>query len=49
MFAFCDGSVRLFRTGGDVNNLRWLSGRSDGVVVKNDDSVLSATRNSGTT
>jgi prepilin-type N-terminal cleavage/methylation domain-containing protein/prepilin-type processing-associated H-X9-DG protein len=31
--AFCDGSVRLFRDGGDVNTLRWLGGRDDGKVV----------------
>jgi prepilin-type N-terminal cleavage/methylation domain-containing protein/prepilin-type processing-associated H-X9-DG protein len=33
MFAFCDGSVRLFRTGTDPNIVRWLAGRADGVVV----------------
>jgi prepilin-type N-terminal cleavage/methylation domain-containing protein/prepilin-type processing-associated H-X9-DG protein len=34
--AFCDGSVRLFRDGGDVNTLRWLAGRDDGMVVNLD-------------
>lgn len=32
-FAFCDGSVRFFREGGNVNNLKWLAGRNDEVVV----------------
>jgi prepilin-type N-terminal cleavage/methylation domain-containing protein/prepilin-type processing-associated H-X9-DG protein len=32
-FNFCDGSVRFFREGGDVNVVRWLAGRNDGVVV----------------
>ena len=32
-FAFCDGSVRLFRTGTDPNIIRWLAGRDDGIVV----------------
>jgi prepilin-type N-terminal cleavage/methylation domain-containing protein/prepilin-type processing-associated H-X9-DG protein len=32
-FAFCDGSVRLFRTGTDPNIIKWLAGRNDGVVV----------------
>jgi prepilin-type processing-associated H-X9-DG protein len=32
-FAFCDGSVRLFRTGTDPNIVRWLAGRDDGVIV----------------
>jgi prepilin-type N-terminal cleavage/methylation domain-containing protein/prepilin-type processing-associated H-X9-DG protein len=31
--AFADGSVRLFREGGDVNLVRWLAGRADGRVV----------------
>jgi prepilin-type N-terminal cleavage/methylation domain-containing protein len=35
-FGFCDGSVRFFFEGGDVNNLRWLAGRADGQIVKND-------------
>jgi prepilin-type N-terminal cleavage/methylation domain-containing protein/prepilin-type processing-associated H-X9-DG protein len=35
-FAFCDGSVRLFRTGTDPNIIRWLAGRDDGVVVPYD-------------
>src|SRR5262249_54176755 len=34
--AFADGSVRLFRDGGDVNTLRWLAGRADGKVVPED-------------
>ncbi|MGF1582753.1 MAG: DUF1559 domain-containing protein [Gemmataceae bacterium] len=34
-FGFCDGSVRFFREGGDVENLRWLAGRDDGVIVNN--------------
>lgn len=32
-FAFCDGSVRFFREGGDVNIVRYLAGRNDGKVV----------------
>jgi prepilin-type N-terminal cleavage/methylation domain-containing protein/prepilin-type processing-associated H-X9-DG protein len=32
-FAFCDGSVRLFRTGTDPNVVKWLAGRADGVIV----------------
>jgi prepilin-type N-terminal cleavage/methylation domain-containing protein/prepilin-type processing-associated H-X9-DG protein len=32
-FAFADGSVRLFREGGDVNLVRWLAGRADGRIV----------------
>jgi prepilin-type N-terminal cleavage/methylation domain-containing protein/prepilin-type processing-associated H-X9-DG protein len=32
-FAFCDGSVRFFREGGNVNNLKWLAGRNDEMVV----------------
>jgi prepilin-type N-terminal cleavage/methylation domain-containing protein/prepilin-type processing-associated H-X9-DG protein len=32
-FAFGDGSVRFFREGGDVRNLKWLAGRADGHVV----------------
>src|SRR5262245_17263177 len=35
-FAFCDGSVRFFREGGNVDNIRWLAGRDDGVVVNYD-------------
>jgi hypothetical protein len=35
-FGFCDGSVRFFHQGGNVDNLRWLAGRSDGVVVDYD-------------
>jgi prepilin-type N-terminal cleavage/methylation domain-containing protein len=36
-FAFSDGSIRLFRDGGDVDLLRWLAGRDDGKVVNLDD------------
>ena len=36
LFAFCDGSVRMFRVGGDPNKVRWLAGRNDGVVVNVD-------------
>jgi prepilin-type N-terminal cleavage/methylation domain-containing protein/prepilin-type processing-associated H-X9-DG protein len=32
-FAFCDGSIRFFREGGNVQNLKWLAGRNDGKVV----------------
>jgi hypothetical protein len=32
-FGFCDGSIRFFRNGGDPNQVRWLAGRNDGVVV----------------
>lgn len=32
-FAFADGSVRMFREGGNVDNLRWMAGRNDGVLV----------------
>ncbi len=35
-FAFCDGSVRLFRNGTDPNIIRFLAGRDDGIVVPND-------------
>jgi prepilin-type N-terminal cleavage/methylation domain-containing protein/prepilin-type processing-associated H-X9-DG protein len=35
-FGFCDGSVRFFREGGDVNVLRWLAGRNDGHIVNID-------------
>ena len=35
-FAFCDGSVRFFRAGGNVDNIRWLAGREDGKVVNYD-------------
>ncbi len=35
-FAFCDGSVRFFYESGDVNTLRWLAGRNDGVIVTPD-------------
>jgi prepilin-type N-terminal cleavage/methylation domain-containing protein/prepilin-type processing-associated H-X9-DG protein len=35
-FAFGDGSVRFFREGGSVQNLRWLAGRKDGKVVNPD-------------
>jgi prepilin-type N-terminal cleavage/methylation domain-containing protein/prepilin-type processing-associated H-X9-DG protein len=33
LFCFCDGSVRFFLEGGDVNTLRYLAGRNDGIVV----------------
>ena len=36
LFGFCDGSVRLFRAGGDPEVLRWLAGRNDGKVVSPD-------------
>jgi prepilin-type N-terminal cleavage/methylation domain-containing protein/prepilin-type processing-associated H-X9-DG protein len=36
MFVFCDGSVRFFREGGNINNLRYLAARADGVVVAPD-------------
>jgi type II secretory pathway pseudopilin PulG len=36
-FGFCDGSVRFFHEGGNVNTLKWLAGRNDGVVVNLDD------------
>jgi prepilin-type N-terminal cleavage/methylation domain-containing protein/prepilin-type processing-associated H-X9-DG protein len=32
-FVFCDGSVRFFREGGNVQNLKWLAGRRDGRIV----------------
>jgi prepilin-type N-terminal cleavage/methylation domain-containing protein/prepilin-type processing-associated H-X9-DG protein len=32
-FGFCDGSVRFFREGGDPAKLRYVAGRSDGVIV----------------
>ncbi len=32
-FAFCDGGVRFFREGIDVNNVRFLAGRNDGRIV----------------
>jgi prepilin-type processing-associated H-X9-DG protein len=35
-FAFCDGSVRFFREGGEVQNLKWLAGRNDGHNVNDD-------------
>ncbi|MBA4062173.1 MAG: hypothetical protein C0501_00380 [Isosphaera sp.] len=35
-FGFADGSVRFFRNGGDPNQLRYLAGRKDGVVVNFD-------------
>jgi prepilin-type N-terminal cleavage/methylation domain-containing protein/prepilin-type processing-associated H-X9-DG protein len=35
-FAFCDGSVRLFRTGTNPDIIRWLAGRDDGVLVPNE-------------
>jgi prepilin-type N-terminal cleavage/methylation domain-containing protein/prepilin-type processing-associated H-X9-DG protein len=35
-FVFCDGSVRFFTEGGNVQNLKWLAGRNDGHIVNND-------------
>jgi prepilin-type N-terminal cleavage/methylation domain-containing protein/prepilin-type processing-associated H-X9-DG protein len=35
-FVFCDGSVRFFREGGNIQNLKWLAGRNDGKVVNPD-------------
>jgi len=35
-FGFGDGSVRFYRNGGNPDNLRWLAGRRDGVVVNYD-------------
>jgi prepilin-type N-terminal cleavage/methylation domain-containing protein/prepilin-type processing-associated H-X9-DG protein len=35
-FVFCDGSVRFFREGGDIQNLKWLAGRNDGHIVNDD-------------
>ena len=34
LFGFCDGSVRFMFQGGDINVIRYLAGRNDGVVVK---------------
>ena len=34
--AFCDGSTRMFREGGDVEVLRYLAGRADGVLTQHD-------------
>jgi prepilin-type N-terminal cleavage/methylation domain-containing protein/prepilin-type processing-associated H-X9-DG protein len=35
-FVFCDGSVRFFSQGGNIQNLKWLAGRNDGHIVDND-------------
>jgi prepilin-type N-terminal cleavage/methylation domain-containing protein/prepilin-type processing-associated H-X9-DG protein len=35
-FAFCDGSVRFFKSTTDPNIVKWLAGRNDGVIVPND-------------
>ena len=35
-FAFCDGSVRFFREGGEIDVLRYLAGRNDGRIVPAD-------------
>jgi prepilin-type N-terminal cleavage/methylation domain-containing protein/prepilin-type processing-associated H-X9-DG protein len=35
-FGFCDGSVRFFRDGGQLNVLKWLAGRNDGQIVNNE-------------
>ena len=32
-FVFCDGSVRFFREGGNIQLLKWLAGRNDGVII----------------
>ncbi len=36
IFAFCDGSTRFFEEGGDIEILRFLAGRADGVIVNPD-------------
>jgi prepilin-type N-terminal cleavage/methylation domain-containing protein len=36
-FGFCDGSARFLYEGGDVDTLRWLAGREDGIIVPLDD------------
>jgi prepilin-type N-terminal cleavage/methylation domain-containing protein/prepilin-type processing-associated H-X9-DG protein len=36
MFVFCDGSVRFFREGGNIQNLKYMAGRNDGNVVNPD-------------
>lgn len=36
MFAFCDGSTRFFKEGGDVELLRYLGGKDDGTLVDPD-------------
>ena len=36
MFAFCDGSVRFFRNGGNPDVVRYLAGREDGVIVNSE-------------
>ncbi len=33
MFAFADGSTHFFREGGDFEILRFLAGRSDGIII----------------
>jgi prepilin-type N-terminal cleavage/methylation domain-containing protein/prepilin-type processing-associated H-X9-DG protein len=35
-FAFCDGGVRMFPTGGQVDILKYLAGRADGKIVSLD-------------
>jgi prepilin-type N-terminal cleavage/methylation domain-containing protein/prepilin-type processing-associated H-X9-DG protein len=35
-FAFGDGSVRFFREGANIKNLKWMAGRRDGQVVNPD-------------
>ena len=35
-FAFCDGSVRFFRDGGNPNVVRWIAGRNEGNIVPMD-------------
>lgn len=36
LFAFCDGSVRFVREGGDLEAIQWLAGRNDGRIVSID-------------
>ena len=33
MFVFADGSTHFFREGGDFEILRFLAGRSDGIII----------------
>ena len=36
LFGFCDGSTRFFPDGGNAELLRFLAGRSDGVLTQHD-------------
>jgi prepilin-type N-terminal cleavage/methylation domain-containing protein len=36
LMGFCDGSVRMFREGGNVNLMKWLGARNDGKWVGED-------------